>query len=189
MKNHTITGLLKQMTITYDCFDGLSPSRVLTEQVQIKSPRTLDPFWVGCNIPLPRLNDGASLLPKERLLWPYVAALRTGLEKLGTSVIRAERELGQCDELHGACDLLVWGGLRRWGVVEVKVTKHAPDSPRPRDLTQLGGYLDLAAKRHEYNKWWGCVAYVSLSESTVTLFAFRDVHALIARSHDLLTAA
>lgn len=189
MKNHTITGLLEEIRIPVGSFNGIPPSRVLTERVQTKRPQALDPYWAGCNLPLRRLNDAVSLSAKERLLWPYVASLRTGLEKLGTSIIRAERELGQRYELHGACDLLVGGGLRRRGVVEVKVTNHSPDSPRPRDLTQLGGYLHLAAKSHEYDKWWGCVAYVSLNQSTVTLFAFRDVHALIARSHNLLTAA
>lgn len=189
----TITGLLKRFHTNDNYFDDLHPDRVLT--VRVRTQHRLryegDTYRVGCNLHLAlrRLNDSKPLTEQERLLWPYIATLRSSLWQLGAGFLRAERPLGKHCGLHGTCDLSVLGGPCDRGIVEVKVKANMPASPCPCDLVQLGGYLRLATRCANFEKWWGGLAYVSPSQSTLTLFMYGDVRPLVDSSAKLLKAA
>ncbi len=191
--NTTITRTLQNIDLDDANFDDVIPAHVLT--VPVSAGQRLghqDTYTLGCHLhaALRRYEDSAELTSNERNLWPYVAELRNSLKGLGVQRIQAERPLeAHAGVPRGQCDLLLTGGLRRRGVVEVKVVEHLPEEPLTLNCLQLGGYLWLAARNDRFERWWGCVAYVSISERKIRLYAYRTIRPLVTRAAELFRAA
>jgi hypothetical protein len=147
-----------------------------------------DPFQAGVELHelLPCLGTHQAFSPKDKGYFPYLAALRGYLHRLGVNSLVPEQRLASVAPVgHGRCDLLVHGGFASKGVVEIKVVHDLPARPDGLNLTQTGLYARLVAGWGDYDRVWAAVAYVDLRRHVIKVMSSRNASRLIFRAMDL----
>jgi hypothetical protein len=152
-----------------------------------------DPLTAGIDFAslLERMGDNKPLSPEEKAYLPWMAALRKMVWDLGAWQMEIESPLGALGSVpQGICDLLVYGGPQRRGVIEVKVlTRGSVKIPRGRDLTQVGAYARLVAGKGSFDRVFAAVAYVELEARVVRLFGVSNARELVTTTLELFKAA
>jgi hypothetical protein len=177
-------------------FEGIEPDHVRTSPVRkLKNLHLIssDPLTAGNDLHrlLQRMGDDEPLSASESAYFPWISTLRRMIWDLGAWRMDIDAPLAACGSVpHGTCDLLVHGGPRRCGVVEVKViSKGSQESPRARDLVQLAAYARLCARSGSFDDLWGGVAYMELEARQVRLLTFDSARRIIAPTLALIRAA
>ncbi|WP_221028909.1 hypothetical protein [Actomonas aquatica] len=132
---------------------------------------------------LKRMADDRSLEPHESAYFGWISKTRSLLRKLGVGEIQMNVPLAGSwmgTALTGACDLLVHGGPKAIGVVEIKtILRGEQTHPRSRDLVQLASYTSLAEQEFGVSAW-ASLAYCHFETRTVRIFVFRRSDRLLA---------
>jgi hypothetical protein len=111
----------------------------------------------------------------ERRFWPYARVLRDWLDDVGVKRIWTDWQLRETGKFVGACDILVSGGPRQSGVVEVKLVNTLPEFHRRDHLLQLSLYArGLAENRGSFRGYWGALAYIAPAARTIRVFEWTD---------------
>lgn len=177
-------------------FEDIDPDHVHTSPVRkLKNPHLIssDPLTAGNDLHrlLQRMGDNEPLSPSESAYFPWVSTLRRMVWDLGAWQMDIDAPLPACGSVpHGTCDLLVHGGPRHRGIVEVKViAKGSQECPRARDLVQLAAYARLCARAGSFDDLWAGVAYMELEARQVRLMTFESARAIIEPTLALIRAA
>lgn len=177
-------------------FQGIEPDQIRTSPVRrLKYLHLIssDPLTAGNDIHrlLERMGDNKPLSAAESAYFPWISTLRRLVWDLGADQMDIDVALSSQGRVpHGTCDLLVHGGPRRRGIIEVKViAKGTQSKPRARDLTQLAAYARLQAGRGSFDQVWAGLAYLELEQRTVRLMIYNNSREIILPTLALLRAA
>lgn len=194
----TLTRSLSQTKSTA-AFSSFKPDILRCRPVKVFGPTHLissDPLQAGNDFSalLKRMGDSDPLTPKEKAYLPWMVVLRQMIWALGASEMDIELPLSPCGGVpKGVCDLLVHGGPKSRGVIEVKVISRGEvQTPRGRDLAQLGAYARLVVGRShdsDFDSVYAGVAYIELESRKVRLYAVSGAQDLVAATIQLLRAA
>lgn len=151
----------------------------------------IEPYFAGTSFHamLARLADDRRLSPRERMLFPWLASLRSALRVAGVRTFRPNVELPAYDGFPpGTCDVQCAGKISAssplGGIIEFKVSNALPSCPDGEDLAQLGGYLGLC-RRGGRESSWGVLAYVSFREASIRWFEFHKTERLVGQARTL----
>lgn len=139
-----------------------------------------------------RMADNGPLSPEEMAYLPWLSVARRALEDLGVWRMDIEVPLGSAsDSMHGACDLLLFGGPRRRGIGEFKLIRYGKleEELPPRALAQLGAYVALADRKGDGSSTWGILVFAEIEQRMVKLRGVRSAKALVSRTLPLLELA
>lgn len=198
MNTTTVTTLTRSIPryASDAAFSYLTPDIVRVSTVKPSRHTDListDPLTAGTEFAslLGRMGDNDTLSPKEKAYLPWMNALRGMVWDLGAWQMDIESPLVASGVVpHGICDLLVYGGPQRRGVVEVKVlTRGSVKTPRGRDLAQVGAYARLVAGKGSFDRVFAAVAYVELETRVVRLFGVSNARELVTTTLELFKAA
>lgn len=177
-------------------FHDIAPDSIHVASIRsIRHPECLarDPLKAGNTLHhlLARMADKGPLSDIESTHFPWVSSLRRLIWALGAYKMDIDVALSAYGQLpNGTCDLLVHGGPRRQGIVEVKVIlKGSQQSPRARDLVQLASYARLHARNGSFDDLWAAVAYLELEARKVRLMTFNSARGIIEPTLALIQAA
>lgn len=174
--------------IVPDAIDEAAVRRVRHPELIAK-----DPLLAGNTIHrlLSRMADNDPLSPVESAHFPWVSALRRLVWSLGANQMDIDVNLPAHGHVpHGTCDLLVHGGPKPRGILEVKViAKGAKSSPRARDLVQLAAYARLCAGKGSFDDLWAGLAYLELETRMVRLMVYNNARDIIVPALPLIRAA
>jgi len=194
----TVTDITRSLSksTTEHAFNGIVPDSIHEARVRrIKHPELLstDPLDAGNTIHglLSRMADNDPLTPVESAHFPWVSSLRRLVWGLGADQMDIDVALSAHGHVpHGTCDLLVYGGPKPRGILEVKViAKGAKSSPRARDLVQLAAYARLCAGRGSFDDLWAGLAYLELETRMVRLMVYNNARDIIVPALPFLRAA
>lgn len=177
-------------------FNSLTPDIVRVSKVASGQHADListDPLTAGRTFAalLERMCDNAPLSPEEKAYLPWMSTLRTMVWGLGAWEMEIESPLKSVGNVpHGICDVLLYGGPKSRGVIEVKViSRGSVLSPRGRDLVQVGAYARLLAGKGSFDDIFAAVAYVELETRVVRLFGVSNARELVTTTLELFKAA
>lgn len=198
MNTTTVTALTRSIPRhTSDAaFSSLTPNIVRVSNVKSGLHADLisgDPLTAGNAFAalLERMGDNGPLTPEEKAYLPWMNALRRMVWDLGAWQMDIEAPLVASGGVpHGICDLMVYGGPQRRGVIEVKVlTRGSVKTPRGRDLAQVGAYARLIAGKGSFDRVFAAVAYIELETRVVRLFGVSNARELVMTTLELFKAA
>ena len=138
-----------------------------------------------------RMADSGPLVDRERAYLPWLTPARKFIWNLGVTELEIEKKLhGFAGLPNGVCDLLAHGGPQALGPIEVKVIRNGSlDSPRHKDLAQLGAYARLAASHRSFDRMWAALLYVEIENKRICMRGFSSARGLIETSVALIRAA
>lgn len=181
---------------TEAAFSSLAPDIVRVSRVNPGKHSKListDPLTAGNSFAalLERMGDNAPLSEEEKAYLPWMATLRKMVWDLGAWQMDIESPLGASGNVpRGVCDLLVYGGPQRRGVIEVKVvSRGSVVTPRGRDLAQVGAYARLVAGKGSFDRVFAAIAYVELEARLVRLIGVSNARDLVTSTLNLFKAA
>lgn len=124
---------------------------------------------------LTRIRDHDPLSKEEKALLPWLNSMRNGLREKGVSFIAPEVTLyAPAEERLTRCDLLLFGGLAKLGVCELKVT-NLPEQPLVEHFDQLAAYCDRVSRNFHSKRVWGVLAYASIADCRIRMFSYLDL--------------
>jgi hypothetical protein len=181
MRNHTVTSIVRNASekALIRAFTTNTPDEIydldLSPHLRSSSVGRID-----CAAGERFHGDLASSLSGkwiDRQYWSYTRVLRDWLKDIGVTKIWSEWEFRGHRRVVGCCDLLVKGGPNARGVVEVKLVNRLPEEPPSDDQFQLGLYTHNAAARfHDYDSYWGALAYVHPRSGSIRVFEWRTMN-------------
>lgn len=194
----TVTTLTRSISQAQSnaAFNTLKPDILRCQSVKVAGATHLissDPLQAGNHFAalLKRMGDSDPLTPTEKAYLPWMLVLRQMIWDLGAWEMEIESPLKACGGIpRGVCDLLVRGGPKKRGVIEVKVISRGEiHVPRGRDLAQVGAYARLVAGHGQFDHVFAGVAYIELESRKVRLYAVSGVNQLVQATVQLLRAA
>lgn len=181
---------------TENAYRGIHPDAVQIATVnKLKHQHLLsnDPLTAGNDLHhlLRRMSDSDPLSPTESAYFPWVSAMRRMVWALGAWQMDIDAPLKACRNVpNGTCDLLVHGGPKKRGVLEVKViVRGTQETPRARDIVQLASYCLLLAGAGSFDALWAGVVYMELETRLVRLLVFKNARPIIEPALELFSAA
>jgi hypothetical protein len=174
---------------------GLSTADGKTVAVPVETPSSLAPlnsYTLGCRFHalLRRVADHGPLTTEEKLMLPWLNALRRQLRAMGAEHFDPLTHFSSARGLPGGePDLVVQGGPRKHGVIEVKVVERLPASPAHEHLLQVGAYTAHMANKQGMRRTWAALVYVSFREAKIAFFIFADANAIVQKSSALMEQA
>lgn len=153
-----------------------------------------DAYFLGCSfhalLRRLRLSDREALSKQEKMMLPWLSALRSTLRDMGVKnmdpLVRFPARGGLPG---GEPDLVVHGGPQKLGVIEVKVVDRLPARPAHEHLLQVGAYAAHIARRADFCHPWVGVVYVSFRTAQLDLFVYHDARSMARKSRALLAQA
>jgi hypothetical protein len=161
----------------------------------------LSPHIKGARVPYIGIDEGenahaaiSALIRGEwadRRFWPYACVIRDWMSDIGVQRVWTDWHIQETGRFVGSCDLLVSGGPRSSGVIEVKfVNRGLPEFHRMDHLFQLSLYArGLAEMRGGFDRYWGAIAYVCPSARTIRVFEWTVGMPRCCQSADFLLRA
>jgi len=159
----------------------------------IESPLSgADPYFLGCQFHalLKRVSDRERLSDQEKLLLPWLNALRTTLRSMGVGKLDPSVRFRSAHGIpKGQPDLIADGGPRSKGVIELKVVYSIPTQPEHEHLLQVGGYAAHLSSSSRFRHPWASLVYASFREAKLRFFIFDDTRPLVTKSRSLFECA
>lgn len=174
---------------------GLSTADEKTVAVPVETPSSLaslNSYTLGCRFHalLRRVADHGPLTTEEKLMLPWLNALRRQLRAMGAEHFDPLTHFSSARGLPGgAPDLIVQGGPRKHGVIEVKVVDRLPSSPSHEHLLQVGAYTAHISNKKGVKRTWAALVYVCFREAKITFFIYADADAIVKKSRALMAHA
>jgi len=174
---------------------GLSTADEKTVAVPVEttaSLASLTTYTLGCRFHalLRRVADHGPLTTEEKLMLPWLNTLRGQLRAMGAEHIDPLMHFSSASGLpSGEPDLVVQGGPRKHGVIEVKVVERLPSNPALEHLLQVGAYTAHMSNKQGIRRTWAALAYVSFREAKITFFIYADANAIVQKSRALMAQA
>lgn len=174
---------------------GLSFDETRTVRVSLEASNPLadaDAYFLGCSFHalLRRLSDHEALSKQEKMMLPWLSALRAMLRDMGVKNIDPRVRFPARGGLPGGePDLMVHGGPQKLGVIEVKVVDQFPARPAHEHLLQVGAYAAHVARGDCFSHPWAGVVYVSFKRAQLDLFVYHDASSMARKSRALLAQA
>ena len=174
---------------------GLSTADEKTVAVPAKttaSLASLTTYTLGCRFHalLRRVADHGPLTTEEKLMLPWLNALRGQLRVMGAEHFDPLMHFSSANGLpSGEPDLVVQGGPRKHGVIEVKVVERLPSDPAQEHLLQVGAYTAHMSNKQGIRRTWAALAYVSFREAKITFFIYADANAIVQKTRALMAHA
>jgi hypothetical protein len=153
---------------------------------------SLTTYTLGCRFHalLRRVADHGPLTTEEKLMLPWLNALRGQLRAMGAEHFDPLTHFSSARGLpSGSPDLIVQGGPRKHGVIEVKVVDRLPSNPAQEHLLQVGAYTAHMSNKQGIRRTWAALAYVSFREAKITFFIYADANAIVQKSRALMAHA
>ena len=153
---------------------------------------SLTTYSLGCRFHalLRRVADHGPLTTEEKLMLPWLNALRGQLRAMGAKHLDPLTHFSSARGLpRGEPDLVVQGGPRKHGVIEVKVVERLPSNPAHEHQLQVGAYTAHMANEQGISRTWAALVYVSFREAKIAFFIYADAKAIVQKSSALMELA